>query len=200
MAQLGSRVKPRVDRRRGSRRVRALRSSAGNVALQAADGYFRIFGRVNDVINIAGHRLGTKELESASLTVGGRRDGAACGCKKSHVLGDGESRLRPGIEPWSVVHIVLQGGEERLGGGVVPGRPLRVPATMAAMQGDVSELRSAFGQRRGDLDQLGVERLRRLAQDLERFALADAAALHQHSLGLPDHVAAAYRFLELRDL
>ena len=30
---------------------------------------YRILGRVDDVINVAGHRLGTKELESASLTV-----------------------------------------------------------------------------------------------------------------------------------
>jgi acetyl-CoA synthetase len=42
---------------------------AGDGALQAADGYYRILGRVDDVINVAGHRLGTKELESASLTV-----------------------------------------------------------------------------------------------------------------------------------
>ncbi len=38
-------------------------------AVQAADGYFRILGRVDDVINVAGHRLGTKEIESAALTV-----------------------------------------------------------------------------------------------------------------------------------
>jgi acetyl-CoA synthetase len=37
-------------------------------AMQAADGYYRILGRVDDVINVAGHRLGTKELESACLT------------------------------------------------------------------------------------------------------------------------------------
>jgi acetyl-CoA synthetase len=37
--------------------------------VQAPDGYFRILGRVDDVINVAGHRLGTKELESACLTV-----------------------------------------------------------------------------------------------------------------------------------
>jgi len=35
----------------------------------AKDGYFRILGRVDDVINVAGHRLGTKEIESACLTV-----------------------------------------------------------------------------------------------------------------------------------
>jgi acetyl-CoA synthetase len=42
---------------------------AGDGAVQAADGYYRILGRVDDVINVAGHRLGTKELESASITV-----------------------------------------------------------------------------------------------------------------------------------
>jgi acetyl-CoA synthetase len=42
---------------------------AGDGAMQAADGYFRILGRVDDVINVAGHRLGTKELESATITV-----------------------------------------------------------------------------------------------------------------------------------
>jgi acetyl-CoA synthetase len=42
---------------------------AGDGAVKAADGYFRILGRIDDVVNVAGHRLGTKELESASITV-----------------------------------------------------------------------------------------------------------------------------------
>jgi acetyl-CoA synthetase len=42
---------------------------ASDGAVLASDGYFRILGRVDDVINVAGHRLGTKELESACLTV-----------------------------------------------------------------------------------------------------------------------------------
>ena len=42
---------------------------AGDAAMQAGDGYFRILGRVDDVINVAGHRLGTKELESCCLQV-----------------------------------------------------------------------------------------------------------------------------------
>ncbi|UUZ64080.1 hypothetical protein LP417_01925 [Polaromonas sp. P1-6] len=37
--------------------------------MQAADGYYRILGRIDDVINVAGHRLGTKEIESAALLV-----------------------------------------------------------------------------------------------------------------------------------
>lgn len=41
----------------------------GDAAILAEDGYFRILGRVDDVINVAGHRLGTKELESACLLV-----------------------------------------------------------------------------------------------------------------------------------
>src|SRR5689334_16939281 len=50
---------------------------AGDGALQAVDGYYRILGRVDDVINVAGHRLGTKELESASLTVSEVAEAAA---------------------------------------------------------------------------------------------------------------------------
>jgi len=42
---------------------------AADGAVLAADGYYRILGRVDDVINVAGHRLGTKEVESACLTV-----------------------------------------------------------------------------------------------------------------------------------
>jgi acetyl-CoA synthetase len=42
---------------------------AGDGAVLAEDGYLRILGRIDDVINVAGHRLGTKEIESASLTV-----------------------------------------------------------------------------------------------------------------------------------
>ena len=42
---------------------------ANDGATEAPDGYFRILGRVDDVINVAGHRLGTKELESAAVLV-----------------------------------------------------------------------------------------------------------------------------------
>ncbi len=41
----------------------------GDAAMISADGYVRILGRVDDVINVSGHRLGTKELESAALSV-----------------------------------------------------------------------------------------------------------------------------------
>jgi acetyl-CoA synthetase len=50
---------------------------AGDGATQGPDGYLRILGRVDDVINVAGHRLGTKELESAALTVSEIAEAAA---------------------------------------------------------------------------------------------------------------------------
>jgi acetyl-CoA synthetase len=50
---------------------------AGDGAVRAPDGYYRILGRVDDVINVAGHRLGTKELESAALTVAEIAEAAA---------------------------------------------------------------------------------------------------------------------------
>jgi acetyl-CoA synthetase len=74
---------------------------AGDGALQAADGYFRILGRVDDVINVAGHRLGTKELESAALTVDEVAEAAAV-----PVVDDVRGRavemyvaLKPGYKP-----------------------------------------------------------------------------------------------------
>ncbi len=40
----------------------------GDGARQDDDGYFWIMGRVDDVINVAGHRLGTMEIESALVS------------------------------------------------------------------------------------------------------------------------------------
>jgi acetyl-CoA synthetase len=74
---------------------------AGDGAVRAADGYYRILGRVDDVINVAGHRLGTKEIESAALTVPEVAEAAAV-----PVIDDIRGRvvevyvsLKPGFEP-----------------------------------------------------------------------------------------------------
>jgi acetyl-CoA synthetase len=70
-------------------------------AVMAPDGYIRILGRVDDVINVAGHRLGTKEIESAALTVPEVAEAAAV-----PVVDDIRGRvveiyvsLKPGFEP-----------------------------------------------------------------------------------------------------
>jgi acetyl-CoA synthetase len=41
---------------------------AGDGARKDEDGYFWIMGRIDDVINVAGHRLGTAEIESALVS------------------------------------------------------------------------------------------------------------------------------------
>ena len=40
----------------------------GDGARRDADGYFWVMGRVDDVVNVAGHRLGTAEIESALVS------------------------------------------------------------------------------------------------------------------------------------
>ncbi|HWG83831.1 MAG TPA: acetate--CoA ligase, partial [Deinococcales bacterium] len=41
---------------------------AGDGAKRDADGYFTIVGRIDDVLNVSGHRLGTTEVESALVS------------------------------------------------------------------------------------------------------------------------------------
>jgi acetyl-CoA synthetase len=41
---------------------------AGDGARRDKDGYFWIMGRIDDVINVSGHRLGTAEVESALVS------------------------------------------------------------------------------------------------------------------------------------
>jgi len=41
---------------------------AGDGARKDEDGYFWIMGRIDDVLNVAGHRLGTAEIESALVS------------------------------------------------------------------------------------------------------------------------------------
>ena len=41
---------------------------AGDGALRDLDGYFWIMGRIDDVLNVSGHRLGTMEIESALVS------------------------------------------------------------------------------------------------------------------------------------
>ena len=74
---------------------------AGDGALQAADGYYRILGRIDDVINVAGHRLGTKEIESASLLVEEIAEAAVVPAR-DEIKGkvpDLYVSLKPGLDP-----------------------------------------------------------------------------------------------------
>jgi acetyl-CoA synthetase len=74
---------------------------AGDAAMQSDDGYYRILGRIDDVINVAGHRLGTKEIESAALTVKEVAEAAVVAAKDEikGVVPELYVSLQPGYEP-----------------------------------------------------------------------------------------------------
>jgi acetyl-CoA synthetase len=56
----------------------------GDGAKRDADGYFWLLGRVDDVINVAGHRIGTMEVESALVDHPGVAEAAVVG--RAHEL------------------------------------------------------------------------------------------------------------------
>ncbi len=41
--------------------------AAGDIAVRDADGWFAVLGRADDVLNIAGHRIGTADVEGSLL-------------------------------------------------------------------------------------------------------------------------------------
>ena len=73
----------------------------GDAAVEAEDGYYRILGRIDDVINVSGHRLGTKEIESAALVCEEVAEAAVV--PVAHEIKGREPdlfvSLKPGIEP-----------------------------------------------------------------------------------------------------
>ncbi len=52
----------------------------GDGARRDKDGYFWIVGRIDDVLNVAGHRLGTAEIESALVSHEAVAEAAVVGC------------------------------------------------------------------------------------------------------------------------
>src|SRR5260221_6395091 len=84
----------------------------------AGDGYYRILGRSDDVINVAGHRLGTKEIESACLTVPEIAEAAVV-----PVYDELKGRVpevyvavKPGVQPsQDIVDRVIKANEEVIG-------------------------------------------------------------------------------------
>jgi len=74
---------------------------AGDGAVQAEDGYYRILGRLDDVMNVAGHRLGTMELESAVAEVEAVAEAAVAAREDAEkgAVPDVYVVLREGVEP-----------------------------------------------------------------------------------------------------
>ena len=92
----------------------------GDAAVQAEDGYYRILGRVDDVINVAGHRLGTKELESACLSVSEVAEAAVVPLAdeiKGRVP-DVYIALKPGVQPSQEIEEAVVGAIETIIGKI----------------------------------------------------------------------------------
>jgi acetyl-CoA synthetase len=51
----------------------------GDGAREDADGYFHVVGRIDDVLNVSGHRIGTAEIESALVAHPAVAEAAAVG-------------------------------------------------------------------------------------------------------------------------
>ena len=73
----------------------------GDGARRDEDGYYWITGRVDDVLNVAGHRLGTAEIESALVSHPAVAEAAVVGCAHD-IKGQGiyvYVTLKTGVEP-----------------------------------------------------------------------------------------------------
>src|SRR5438552_18158385 len=102
----------------------------GDGAVQAADGYYRILGRIDDVINVAGHRLGTKEIESACLTVPEIAEAAGVPVQ-AEVKGrvpEVYGALKPGVPPsQAVIDRLVNANEVVIGNVALPKHAYIVP-------------------------------------------------------------------------
>jgi acetyl-CoA synthetase len=83
----------------------------GDGARRDADGYYWITGRVDDVINVAGHRMGTAEVESALVAHPAVAEAAVVGMPHE-IKGQGiyaYVTLKAGIDPTEVLRKELVG-------------------------------------------------------------------------------------------
>ncbi len=146
---------------------------AGDGAVVAADGYVRILGRIDDVINVAGHRLGTKELESAALLVEEVAEAAVVPVPdpiKGH-LPHVFVALKPGIQPDPAIQQKVSDTLAREIGPIAkPGRVWIVPDMPKTRSGKIMRrvlAAIAAGKDPGDVTTLAnpqvVDEIRKLA-------------------------------------
>lgn len=136
----------------------------GDGARQDADGYFWIMGRVDDVLNISGHRLGTMEVESALVShpavaeaaVVGRPDEIRGEAIVAFVTLDGDFSASPALKDELKAHVVKEIGAlarpeaihfsdtlPKTRSGKIMRRLLRDIAAGREAQGDTSTLEDA---------------------------------------------------------
>jgi len=96
---------------------------AGDGAVHERDGYFRILGRLDDVMNVAGHRLGTMELESAVAEVPEVAEAAVAAREdpEKGAVPDVYVTVREGVEESEAVREkIVQAVEDEIGGFARP--------------------------------------------------------------------------------
>jgi acetyl-CoA synthetase len=143
---------------------------AGDGARRDERGYFWIMGRVDDVINVSGHRLGTAEIESALVSheavaeaaVVGRPDDLKGQAIAAFVTLEGEREPSPELKEELRAHVVKEIGAlarpddlrftdalPKTRSGKIMRRLLRDIASGSDVAGDVTTLED-----RGVLDKL----------------------------------------------
>ena len=92
-------------------------------AVKDEDGYFWLLGRADEVLNIAGHRVGTAEIESAAVTLPEIAEAAAIGVHDD-IKGEGIvvfAILKTGVTPTdNLAHKVITRVREEIGKFVTP--------------------------------------------------------------------------------
>ncbi len=148
---------------------------AGDAAVMAADGYVRILGRVDDVINVAGHRLGTKEIESAALTVEEVAEAAVIAAKDEikGTVPDLYVSLKPGFEASQELEAKISGAVSTVVGKIArPRRVFIVPDMPKTRSGKIMRRILASISNRGDIGDVTslanpdiVEQIRKKVQE-----------------------------------
>jgi acetyl-CoA synthetase len=134
---------------------------AGDGARRDQDGYFWIMGRIDDVINVSGHRLGTAEVESALVSheavaeaaVVARPDELKGSAIVAFVTLEGSHATSPALKEELRAHVAKEIGAlarpdeirfsdalPKTRSGKIMRRLLREIATSGAVAGDVTTL------------------------------------------------------------
>ena len=133
----------------------------GDGARQDKDGYFWIVGRIDDVLNVSGHRIGTAEIESALVSHPAVAEAAAVGrpdelkgqslvvfvtLKSTHTASDQlkeDLRAHVGKEIGSLAkpdHVRFAAGLPKTRSGKIMRRLLKELATSGEIKGDTTTL------------------------------------------------------------
>ena len=147
----------------------------GDGAMLAKDGYFRVLGRIDDVINVAGHRLGTKEIESAALKVMQVAEAAVIAAHDDikGVIPEVYVVLQPGVTPSKEVKtVVVDAIVKEIGPIARPREVWIVPDLPKTRSGKIMRRVLASISNRSDLGDLTslansevVENIRKMVQD-----------------------------------